>query len=230
MDNIKKRYVVVAIVILVLVIGGYVLSLYLKESNQIITNDVDLGIEEKMDTGENNQTIVDQEEGRQMGSLVELPEISADFYEAVLQLSDPEILIAYLNKYFIVEDIEEEKTFTPQEFFENRGGPSNHFTLFISYILDRNDFEVAILAYKHRTEDNLESEQTLVAFRDIDIPKYIILTDSGIEIFTYGWSFQELLTKEENRLNIEIYKYAILPPRINNLVIEEWIDVDKTEN
>jgi len=141
------------------------------------------------------------------------------FEEVIVGLDTSEKLIDYLNKYFTIEDRGDDEAYTPEEFFQRKRGGEQDFAVFASHVLDYHNYEVAIVSYNSNLGDNY----IVTIFRDVDLPKYITLTDNGIEIFAHGWSFEELFETEEKRLNIEIIEYAIFYPNIQNLVVDEWI-------
>ena len=67
---------------------------------------------------------------------------------------------------------------------------------------------------------------TVAIFRDKDAPKYLSISQGKIEIIAHGWSFADLIKKEESRANIKINKYAFFEPGTINLIPAEWINVN----
>jgi len=133
----------------------------------------------------------------------------AEFKEVVAQLDTSEKLIDYLNRYFTIEDRGGDKAYVPEEFFEKKKGEPWDSAVFISYILFKNKYESAIMRYKYKDQTEKEGINAAVVFRDGDIPKTIIFTSSGAEIYAHGWSFEDMFQKEEERLNIGIQEYSI---------------------
>jgi predicted ribonuclease YlaK len=80
------------------------------------------------------------------------------------------------------------------------------FTYFTSYLLQSMNIESGVIEYEYGDKVNL-----VVVFREEDIPKYITFTDKGVLMFEHGWSFEDLIKAEENRLNISIDRYAYFP-------------------
>jgi len=57
----------------------------------------------------------------------------------------------------------------------------------------------------------------VTVFRDVDLPKYLTVTDEGVKIFHHGWSFADLIKAEEKRLNVKAYEYAYFPANTTDL-------------
>jgi len=134
----------------------------------------------------------------------ESEEIIADdigLKEVLAQLDTLEKLIDYLNKNFI-----------------DKG--DKDISMFASRVLDRHGYEAVTMSYRTVTGDI----HTVTIFRDVDLPKYITITDKGIEMFAHGWSFEDFFQAEERRLNIEITDYAIFSPNTEDLVVDEWTE------
>jgi len=154
----------------------------------------------------------------EMREVVELESLSQDFQQALTQFTTPEILIAYLNKYFVIENRDELAFYSPEEFFQKRAGMKQDFAIFISYVLSRKH-ETAVLQYQYRDEEGKERVETLVVFR-ADEPKYIFFDGKQLNISSYGWSFDELLAKEAERLNVDIIIHNFFSAGYTNLIRE----------
>jgi hypothetical protein len=127
-----------------------------------------------------------------------------DFNEAVAYMDTPQKLVSYLKGNFVFEPGENELTLKPQELFDKKKGDSRDFAIFASYILDGHNYEAVIIRYKYG--DNINA---VIVFRDEDLPKTIIFTSEGAEIYAHGWSFEEMLQKEEEKLGVHISEYAV---------------------
>jgi hypothetical protein len=134
----------------------------------------------------------------------EFPIIGTEFGEVIAQLNSSQKLIDYLNENFIFEIKEEEDISSPQEFFKIQKGNSRDFAIFTSYVLWKHKYEAGIICYKIEDFTN-----TVVVFRDEDLPKTIIFTPIGTDIYHHGWSFEEMFQKEEERLGAKINEYTI---------------------
>ena len=76
--------------------------------------------------------------------------------------------------------------------------------------------EKPIKIEKYRDEEGKERFETLIVFR-ADEPKYIFFDGKQWNISSYGWSFDELLAKEAERLNIDIVHHNFFSPGDINL-------------
>ncbi|MBC7074091.1 hypothetical protein H5T58_01745, partial [Candidatus Parcubacteria bacterium] len=140
--------------------------------------------------------------------------------QVISQLNTPEKLVEYLNKNCKLEDREEEKPREPKEFFEKKRGTQWDFAIFTSYILWKNHYDSAIIRYKYG-EGKIN---VVVVFRDKDLPKTIIFNSQGVSMYAHGWSFEEMLQKEEKRLGEKISEYSVSYwTDKEELWPEEWI-------
>lgn len=147
---------------------------------------------------------------------VEVPPIPETLAEAVKILNTSQVLKAFLNKYFTIEERPGLVAYTPEEFFEKRKGAARDFAVFTAYVLRQNHFEAGVIRFNYRVDDQ-EGTHTVTVFRDVDLPKYLTVTDRGVEIFHHGWSFKDLIKAEEQRLNVKVYQYAYFPVNITDL-------------
>jgi len=147
---------------------------------------------------------------------VEVTPMPETLAEAVKILNTSQVLAAFLNEYFTMEERPGLVAYTPEEFFEKRKGAARDFAVFAAYILRQNRFEAGLIRFNYRVNDQ-EGTHTVAVFRDVDLPKYLTATDRGVEIFHHGWSFEDLIKAEEKRLNIKVYQYAYFPANITDL-------------
>lgn len=147
---------------------------------------------------------------------VEVPPMPETLAEAVKILNTSQILKAFLNEYFTIEERPGLVAHTPEEFFEKRKGADYDFAVFAAYILSKNRFEAGLIRFNYRVNGE-EETHTVTVFRDVDLPKYLTVTDKGVEIFHHGWSFADLIKAEEKRLNVNTYEYAYFPANVNDL-------------
>jgi hypothetical protein len=132
------------------------------------------------------------------------PAILDSFDETIAQFDTSEKLVAFLNEHFEFTDRQGNVALTPEEFFEAQEGGEQDFAVFTSYVLWKHKYEAGIIRY--RIED---FTNTVVVFRDEDLPKTIIFTPQGTDIYHHGWSFEEMFQKEEERLGAKINEYTI---------------------
>ena len=152
--------------------------------------------------------------------------IQFDNFEAlVAEIDASEELIDFLNDNFVLEFRQGYLAQTPEELFQTRRGASHDFAVFSAYVLSRNNYEAMVIRYRFLDKDNVEGSQTVVVFRDVDVPKYIAFTQEGAQIFAHGWSFRDLFQAEEQRLDIEIFEYALFSPGIINLETDDWTEI-----
>jgi len=147
---------------------------------------------------------------------VEVPPMPETLAEAVTVLNTPQVLVAFLNKYFTIEERPGLVAYTPDEFFEKRKGADYDFAVFAAYILRKNRFEAGVIRFDYKVDDQ-EKTHTVAIFRDVDLPKYLTVTDRGVETFAHGWSFEDLIKAEEQRLNVKIDRYAYFPANTTDL-------------
>lgn len=147
---------------------------------------------------------------------VDIPPMPETLAEAVKILNTSQILVAFLNKYFTVEERPGLVAYVPEEFFEKQGGTDYDFAVFAAYILRQNRFEAGIIRFNYLANEK-EGTHTVTVFRDVDLPKYLTVTDRRVEIFHHGWSFADLIKAEEQRLNVNIYEYAYFPANTTDL-------------
>ena len=138
-------------------------------------------------------------------------------------------LITKLNTEFTYQQREDKEIRFPQEFFELKEGNQLDFALFTAYTLRTNNLgEAAVMKYKYLDEQNEQKVNTVVVFRGLDLPpKHIVFEPKGVQVFTYGWSFEELFQIEEQRLRITIIGHEVFLlwplPTADDLWAEQWI-------
>ncbi len=138
--------------------------------------------------------------------------------EVIEKLNTPQKLISFLNKNFKVREREGYKAYEPDEFLAQKNGSAHDFAVFCAYILIKNEYEAGVIRFNYKSNDGEKSGSHSVAvFRDSDSPKYITVTSEGIKMFHHGWSFEDVCSAEEKRLNIQIFEYAFFPAGIFDL-------------
>jgi len=110
---------------------------------------------------------------------------------------------------------------------EKRGGKQD-FAKFVASELMKKGFISFVFVYEYEKDEETGTEY-LVSFRDLDLPKYIYFNNSGTNIDNYGWSFEDICLKEEERLKVKIIKYGTVSPLENNLIPKEWINYKEDE-
>jgi len=143
-------------------------------------------------------------------------------FEAVLaQLNASEKIAAYLKDNFSIADNESETALSPADFFAKKSGGPQDAAVFAASVLKRHGFESFVLRYKGEINGRPFSHAVAV-FRDTDVPKYLTADSSGIDLTAHGWSFEDLLKKEEERTKASISGYAVFAPDTLNLIPASW--------
>ena len=137
--------------------------------------------------------------------------------EAIEKLNTPQKLISFLNKNFTIQERDGYKAYDPDEFLLQKKGSSHDLAVFCAYILSKNEYEAGVIRFNYLSEDGEKESRSVTVFRDVDLPKYITVTNEGIKMFHYGWSFEDLCLAEEKRLNIQIFEYVFFPAGIFDL-------------
>lgn len=159
---------------------------------------------------------------------VVLEEKNSDFSTVLKELSSSAKLVGFLNQYF---KFVQESSFIgqkPEDFFVARQGNALDFAIFSSFVLKQQGLEGGIIRYDFATEQ--AGSNFVVVFRDTDLPKYIVATDQGVLMFVHGWSFNDLINAEEERLGKKIGRYAYFPVGETDfsepVAPYEWIKVE----
>lgn len=153
----------------------------------------------------------------------------SDLKELVSELNTSDRLLEYLNKNLTVvqEPIDEWIAKHPEQLISDEKGNRVDVMVFSAFVLQENNHESVILRYRFEGKDDDETgENIVVVFRDTDVPKYIFTDNSGVRMRHHGWSFDEMFSEEEERLDVEITQYANFLPRYLELKVEfdrpEW--------
>lgn len=131
--------------------------------------------------------------------------LSNQFIETISHLANSQEFLDYLKENFVLEEKDLPSSLSPQEIFERKKGNSFELAIFTSYVLWFQRYENSIIKYK--TEKGREN--SVVIFRDKDLPKTIVFTSQGPVIYHHGWSFEEMFQKEEERLGEKIKEYSL---------------------
>lgn len=137
-------------------------------------------------------------------------------------------LVDKLNAGFVFQDRNDRQVRLPEEFFALKQGNQLDFAVFIAFVLrDRGLGEVAVFRYRYIINQGAERIGSAVVFRGHDLPpKYISLSKESAEAIAYGWSLEELLRIEEQRIGATITHhrtFLLWPlPDAESLWPEEW--------
>jgi hypothetical protein len=145
-----------------------------------------------------------------------------EFLAAENQLDSAEKISDYLKNNFSIMDNESNSALAPAVFFAKKSGGPQDVAVFTAYVLKQHGFEAGVLIYRGE-KDNLPFSHAVAVFRGADVPKYLTASSLGIEITAHGWSFNDLLKKEEERTGSVISEYSFLEPGVTNLAGGEWV-------
>ncbi|MCX6758864.1 MAG: hypothetical protein NTX14_04090 [Candidatus Nealsonbacteria bacterium] len=145
-----------------------------------------------------------------------------EFLAAVNQLDSAEKVSDYLKNNFSLMDNESDSALAPTVFFAKKTGGPQDAAVFAAYVLKQHGFETGVLIYRGE-KNNLPFSHAVAVFRGADVPKYLTAGNGGIEIIAHGWSFNDLLKKEEERTGSVISEYSFLEPGTTNLAGGEWV-------
>jgi hypothetical protein len=169
---------------------------------------------------------IDQKEKTEPGESVggkndENPAPPSEFDAVLAQLDASEKIAAYLKGNFSITDNESGMALAPADFFAKKSGGPQDAAVFATSALKQHGFESFVLRYKGEINGRPFSHAVAV-FRDTDVPKYLTADSSGIDLTAHGWSFEDLLKKEEERTKASISGYAVFAPDTLNLIPASW--------
>jgi hypothetical protein len=151
-------------------------------------------------------------------------ETSETFDEAINKLDLPDKIVDYLKDNFTISDTEIDTALNPKEFFTAKTGGTQDAAIFMAYALNYHGFEAGVIRYAG-TSQGKDLVHTVAIFRDKDTPKYLSISNGKIELIAHGWSFADLIEKEESRTGGNIQKYAFFESGVTNLSPAEWINI-----
>jgi hypothetical protein len=128
----------------------------------------------------------------------------------------------YLKNNFSITEDENETALTPEIFVKLKTGGPQDAAVFAAFALSCRNFEAEVIRYTG-TRGGKAFAHSVAIFRDKDAPKYLTAGPDGIKIIAHGWSFEDLMKKEEERTGAKISEYAIFNPGITDLKTGEWI-------
>ncbi len=144
-----------------------------------------------------------------------------DFSKIIQELDNSEKLVQFMNENFNLIERKTNTAYNPEEFYKKQQGGDQDFAVFVVSVLKHHKYETVVLRYKF--EENEEIRINSVAVFREDVPKYIYFDQEAV-LDIHGWSFRELLEKEEQRLNINIIEFTTLGPNILELTNQEWTE------
>jgi hypothetical protein len=145
-----------------------------------------------------------------------------EFETLVAQLDSPGKVAAYIADNFTVTENESQTALAPKELYSKRSGGPQDIAVFSAFVLDRHSYETGVLKYAW-TENGSRRYRAVAVFRDGDTPKYLVAVPGKIELVAHGWSFKDLLKKEEARTGASIEEYAFFDPGETDLTADNWI-------
>ncbi len=178
----------------------------------------------KNDNEEENNKTENKDEKESSDNIVEnekedLPDEINSLDKFIDNIEGSSDLVEHLNKYFSLKERDGFETKTPKEFFADKGGNHFDFLVFSRHVLSEKLQIVFLIRYEY-LENNKTESRAVVVFRDEDNePRHISFSGDTIERMEYGNSSRALIRFEEDRLNIEISRWAYFP--LNNYDLSE---------
>lgn len=145
-----------------------------------------------------------------------------EFNALVEQLNSPSKVAAYITDNLTVIEKESQTAMAPNELYSKRSGGPQDIAVFSAFVLDHHSYETGVLEYAW-TENGTRRYRAVAVFRDGDTPKYLVATPDKIELVAHGWSFKDLLKKEEARTGISIEEYTFFDPGKTDLTADSWV-------
>ncbi|NCN86781.1 hypothetical protein GW932_03020 [archaeon] len=144
------------------------------------------------------------------------------FYEQTIEYNDSQKILNLINSFEII--VRDDNLLSSKEVYEAREGTEYDLLRLVLNILLNHQIQGALFVYQY--ENNFEA---VVVFRDVDEPRYYYFEEGVLKMKHHGWSFDELINSEEERIGIEISKYGTIfegDLRGNKILnikdVEEW--------
>ncbi|GEM_PF-1658827 len=144
-----------------------------------------------------------------------------EFTATVEQLDSSDKLVDFIKKDIKITNEENQTALPPSELFSKKSGGPQDIAVFAAYVLNSHSFEAGVLEYAW-TENAQRKYHAVAVFRDKDLPKYLVATPEKVELVAHGWSFKDLLNKEEGRTGVIIEEYAFFNPGQTDLTTNDW--------
>lgn len=136
------------------------------------------------------------------------------FEEAKQILNTSSKLLSFLNNnLFIEKKLDNYISKTPEQTFNDKKGNTVDLAVFSSYILKENNIHGGVISYEYINKDGENERNFVTVFREGDTPYYIIFDDK-VKILKHGWSFKDLIKKEEERSSISVDRFTYFPAGI----------------
>jgi hypothetical protein len=114
-----------------------------------------------------------------------------------------EAIVLYLNNNYSLNNSED---LLATEVGDRKELSQADFAYYTSSLLKEIGIEAGVIRYESDDLVNL-----VLVFRNDDLPKYIAFSEEGLVVKHHGWSFQDLIKSEEERLDIIINRYLYFP-------------------
>lgn len=143
---------------------------------------------------------------------LDIPEYSDDLDEIKSDLANSEVLVAFLNQNFNLDNSTSFIAKDPVDLYNLGFGNVTDVALFAAYILSPNLQLTFVIRYDYITASGEEGSHFVTVFRDHDdSSKYITVGLNGeVEMYAnYGSSFVDLVRNEESRLKVKAIRWAL---------------------
>lgn len=190
--------------------------------------DISLEEEKKIEAekGEKKEAFEDDDNLPSVANIVikedtKLIPYQTDLITFISQAKDIYELVKYVNSHFNLKadnDILVARNY--ESVYQERSATRADLASLFNFALRAKGYQSGVL----RFDDNL-----VVVFRDDGLPKYLAFSDSGVLVFQHGWSFKQIVTNEQKRLNIVAKKYAFFEGNVSDyrqvLAPYKWINL-----
>jgi len=149
---------------------------------------------------------------------IEIPDYNSDMEEIIPYFSDPQVLVKFLNENFSFKNHANFHAKNPESFYNKREGNVFDLVVFCNAVLKDYTVISSAIRYEYRDENNIEGSYAILVFRKDNETSYITLNnDKQVDIYNYSGSFRNLFKLEEQRQNINIYRYFYVSSSSLNL-------------
>ena len=183
----------------------------------ILVYDVEVNEEEVENVSEkiNDDKVIEFEQGGESVVVV-------SFVEQTLEYNTSQKVMDLINSF---EVIERDGNLLPAKTVYEAGEGTEYDLLRLALnILLNHNIQGSLIVYEYG-----ENIGAVVNFRDVEQPMYYYFEEGIMKMSHHGWSFDELISTEENRLGIEVNRYGALfegdmrgDKNLNIIDVEMW--------
>lgn len=142
---------------------------------------------------------------------------SLDYSEFKEEVEDYRDLISLLDDSFEYVESDSLVAKSPEAFYETKRGSAVDFAVFSFSTLNDLGYRTGIMRYDYTDNSGETKTNFVTVLRTEEGPRHIVFNEQGVFLFEYGWSFQELINTEEERLAEDIDRYLYFVDMKNDL-------------